>query len=95
MFHGKRSVSRTRYVTWHHEYPHHTAIVARVEQDGKLITVYHQNVDFKGKESDRDKVQEGELRMDSLQKGGWVKVYRPVLPGPPNRPFAEDDGPGG
>ncbi len=94
VFHGKRSVGRTRYVTWHHEYPHHTAIVARVEQGGKLIAVYHQNVDFQGKESDRDKVQEGELRMDSLQPGGWVKIYRPVPPAPPDRPSDDDAGPG-
>lgn len=92
VFQGKRPVSKTRYVTWHHEYPHHTAIVARVEQDGKLITIYHQNVDFKGKEADKDKVQEGELRMDSLQPGGWVKVYRPVPPDAPKRPVGEDEG---
>ena len=91
VFHGKRSVSRSRYVTWHHEYPHHTAVVARVEQDGKLITVYHQNVSLKGRdESEKGNVQEGELRMDSLQKGGWVRAYRPI---PPRKPFAEDDGP--
>jgi hypothetical protein len=96
VFHGQRAVSRTRTVSWHHEYPHHTAIVARVEKRGKLITVYHQNVALKGQdESEKGNVQEGELRMESLRKGGWVKAYRPVPADSPTgrRPFLEDDEP--
>ncbi len=91
VFKGKRYITPNRYVTWHHIYPHHTAIVARVEDGGNLITVYHQNVTFHGDdESLKDKVQEGELRMDSLQEGGWVKAYRPV---PPPKLEGEDEGP--
>jgi len=79
VFHGQRSLGRGRTTRWHQEYPHHTAIVAKVEHEGKLITIYHQNVTIKGKgESEKGNVQEGELRMESLQKGGWVKAYRPV-----------------
>ena len=81
VFDGKRSVGRTRTITWHYEYPHHTAVVAKVEQGGKLVTVYHQNVATKGeKESDKLKVRTDELRMDSLKSGGWVKAYRPAQP---------------
>jgi hypothetical protein len=81
VFQGQRSLGRGRTTRWHAEYPHHTAIVAKVERQGKLITIYHQNVATKGKdETEKGKVQEGELRMESLQKGGWVKAYRPVSP---------------
>ncbi len=90
VFQGQRSLGRGRTTRWHQEYPHHTAIVAKVERGGKLITIYHQNVATKGKaESEKGKVQEGELRMDSLQPGGWVKAYRPV---PPDRPRQDDEG---
>jgi hypothetical protein len=97
VFHGQRSLGRGRTMRWHHEYPHHTAIVAKVEREGKLITIYHQNVTIKGKgESEKGNVQEGELRMESLQKGGWVKAYRPVTPdqATKRKPFSEEDGPG-
>jgi hypothetical protein len=96
VFQGQRTVGR-RTTSWHAEYPHHTAIVARVERQGKLITIYHQNVETKGKgEAEKAKVQEGELRMESLQKGGWIKAYRPLPPDPKpvRKPFADDDGPG-
>jgi hypothetical protein len=94
VFHGQRPLGGGRTIWWHQEYPHHTAIVARVERGGKIVTIYHQNVATKGQaESEKGNVQEGELRMDSLQKGGWIKAYRPV-PGtspPPRRPFLEED----
>jgi len=91
VFRGKRSLGRTRYETWHYEYPHHTAIVAKVEQAGKLVTILHQNVALDGRpEAEKGNVKEGILRMDSLQKGGWVRAYRPVPADPPRRPFAED-----
>ena len=84
VFDGSRLVGQTRTVRWHAEYPHHTAVVAKVEQAGNLITIYHQNVATKGrKESEKGNVQVGELRMNSLQKGGWVKAYRPVPAEPP------------
>ncbi len=92
VFHGRRPIGRGRTATWHQEYPHHTAVVAKVEQGGKLLTVLHQNVDQQGRpESEKGTVQEGTLRMESLQKGGWVKAYRPLPADPPRRPFAEDD----
>ncbi len=79
VFHGQRSLGRGRTVNWHAEYPHHTAIVAKVERGGKLITIYHQNVATERKPAtEKGNVQEGELRMESLQKGGWVKAYRPI-----------------
>ncbi len=84
--------AKARTTRWHAEYPHHTAIVAKVEREGKLITIYHQNVETKGKEAaEKENVQEGELRMESLQKGGWVKAYRPVSPD--RKPNVEEDGP--
>jgi len=92
VFKGKRSTGRGHYETWHHEYPHHTAIVARVAQSGKLLTVLHQNVALDGRpEAEKGNVTEGILRMDSLQKGGWVKAYRPIPAEPARRPFARDD----
>jgi hypothetical protein len=90
VFQGQRSLGRGKTTRWHQEYPHHTAIVARVEREGKLITIYHQNVATKGRdEAEKGTVQEGELRMESLQKGGWVKAYRPVP-----KTFVADDGAG-
>jgi hypothetical protein len=96
VFHGKRSIGRGRTLTWHHEYPHHTAVVAKVEQGGKLLTILHQNFTFQGRdESEKGVVQESELRIDSLQKGGWVRAYRPAPPDPSKvrKPFAQDDSP--
>lgn len=97
VFHGQRPIGRGRIVSWHQEYPHHTAIVAKVERAGKVITVYHQNVTTKGNdESEKGKVQEGELRMESLQKGGWIKAYRPVPADevPSRKGIVEADDPG-
>ena len=94
VFHGQRPLGGGKRTRWHHEYPHHTAIVAKVERDGKLITILHQNVVTKGRdEAEKGNVQEGELRMESLQKGGWVKAYRPVPVDPPRvrKPFLEDE----
>ncbi len=94
VFHGQRPTGRGRITRWHDEYPHHTAVVARVERGGKLITIYHQNVETKGKgDSEKGNVREGELRMESLRKGGTIKAYRPIpsdRPAAP-KPFAEVD----
>ena len=97
VFLGKRATGKRRWVSWHQEYPHHTAIVSKVEQGGKLVTVLHQNVAIQGRdESKKGSVQETELRMDSIQKGGWVRAYRPAPPDPSERrrPFGEVDDPG-
>jgi hypothetical protein len=84
VFKGKKSLGGGRTLLWHAEYPHHTAVVAKVERGGKLITIYHQNVAAEGRpESEKGNVQEGELRMEALQKGGWIKAYRPLPVEPP------------
>jgi hypothetical protein len=94
VFKGQRSLGGGKTIRWSAEYSHHTAIVAKVEKGGKLITIYQQNVTTKGKpESEKGKVQEAELRMESLQKGGWVKAYRPIPAPPPKKPFSEDKDP--
>jgi hypothetical protein len=94
VFRGQRSLGGGKTARWFAEYPHHTAIVAKVERAGKLITIYHQNVTTQGRgESEKGNVQEGELRMESLQKGGWVKAYRPIPAPPPKKPFSEDKDP--
>jgi hypothetical protein len=79
-FKGKAWLSRRRWITWHSSYPHHTAIVSGVKNGGKLVTVLHQNVSGPGKDGEADKklVREDTLRVDSLQPGGWVRIYRPI-----------------
>jgi hypothetical protein len=85
-FKGQK-VLRGSKIFWHAEYDHHTAIVAKVEKNGKLITIYHQNIVTEGRpDSEKLNVKEGTLQMDSLQKGGWIKAYRPV---PAERPASE------
>ena len=97
VFRGKRSLGRGAWRSWHQTYPHHTAIVSKVEPGGKVLTILHQNIAVEGQpESSRALVSEAELRMDSLQKGGWVKAYRPIPPDPSKvrKPFSQDDTPG-
>jgi hypothetical protein len=109
VFQGKKTISKRRWISWHQEYPHHTAIVASVSEGGSVVSVLQQNVILtpsgKEKEPEKDKeaigpgsVMETSLRMDSLQKGGWVRIYRPV-PAPGRRkesavptPEAEESG---
>ena len=96
VFHGQRTIGGGKTQKWHQEFPHHTAIVAKVERDGNLIRIYHQNVTTKGRsESGKGNVQEGELRMESFQKGGWIKAYRPVPAeeAPARKPIFEGDEP--
>ncbi len=96
VFHGRQNLAGGRWISWHHEYPHHTAIVSRVAQRGKVFAILQQNVTitWKGQEPDEAAkgVQETTLRLDSLRKGGSLKLYRPV---PATRPraagFAADD----
>jgi hypothetical protein len=59
-------------------FPHHTAIVAAVKNKGKVLEILHQNSGGAGKsDEERRRVQRGTLRFEHLQKGGWVKIYRP------------------
>src|SRR5205085_1400319 len=73
VFKGKQHFSGGRWIAWHQEYPHHTAIVGEVKMAGKVLIILHQNVGGKDVAEDQKRtVQEATLRMDSLQKGGWV-----------------------
>ncbi len=79
MFKGRRPLSRRRWYSWKYTYAHHTAVVVDVSEGGKVLTILHQNVGAEGAaESEKKVVQEASLRMDSLQPGGWVRIYRPV-----------------
>ena len=99
-FKGQRPVAGVGIVRWQAEYPHHTAVVASVERSGKLIKIYHQNTLIQGQNpDDKRKVKLGELQMDALQRGGWVRAYRPtqaassspkVEPSDPPRPAKLD-----
>jgi hypothetical protein len=89
---GKKFVSRRHWVSWHQEYPRHTAIVARVSEGGKVVVVLHQNVSMQGKEGkDALNVQETTLPVDSLQKGGSIRIFRPIAAPGPRRRFHPDD----
>jgi hypothetical protein len=86
-FQGKKRLPKRRWISWHSVYPHHTAIVSKVGEGGKLVTVLHQNVGAPDvDEQEKKRVQEGTLRMDSLRKG-WVRIYRPQ---PPDEDAATD-----
>lgn len=79
IFKGKKRLPRGRWISWNHVYAHHTAIVLAVSDGGRVITILHQNAGrADAEEAKRQVVQEGTLRMDSLQKGGWVRAYRPI-----------------
>lgn len=67
-FEGKRPNGKGTYSL---TFPHHTAIISAVENDGKVVRIYHQN--FGGKMV----VLEGSLTLDDL-KAGWFRVYRPL-----------------
>jgi hypothetical protein len=79
VFHGKRWISKRRWVWWHQEYPHHTAIVFEVRDGGRVVAVLHQNVGLSdAKSASKQVVQETSIRPESLQDGGAVAIYRPV-----------------
>jgi hypothetical protein len=91
-FKGKKRLPGRRWISWHQTYSHHTAIVSGVGEGGKVLTILHQNVGPEGAdEATKRIVQEGTLRIDSLQKGGWVRAYRPAEPDyrPPTTPSEE------
>ncbi len=78
VFQGRKRYTRGRTITWHYSFPHHSAVVSKVSEGGKVIAILHQNVGLKDVGDEEKKiVQEWSLRMDSLQKGGWVRIYRP------------------
>lgn len=84
VFRGKTRLPGRRVLTWHQEYPHHTAVVDAVRDGGKLLTLLHQNVG-RGDAPDAEKrrVRHDTLRPSALQSGGHVWIYRPVAPGEP------------
>ena len=85
VFKGKRALSNYRTLTWREDYPHHTAIIVDVKEHGKVVKILHQNTGRDDK-SDAEKmiVQEGTLRLDALQPGGKIWIYRPVSVGEPS-----------
>jgi hypothetical protein len=74
VFQGKKWVTKRRWISWHQEYPQHTAIVSRVGEGGKLVTVLHQNVidvDLdKDKSQDRSKVKDKSRDKAKIQGKG-------------------------
>jgi hypothetical protein len=52
-------------------YPHHTAIVEKVDRGGKVLHILHQNVD--GKKT----VVSSTLVLNNLTEG-WIRIYEPV-----------------
>jgi hypothetical protein len=68
--------------TVEYTYPKHTAIVAAVKDDGKIVELLHQNIGAVGaRDEDRRKVQRTTLRFGDLKKG-TAKIYRPQPPSP-------------
>lgn len=79
VFSGSRYAGQHRRESWRDTYPHHTAIVAGTAENGRLISIYHQNVAVRGDDPDKiGQVRTALLRMNSLQKGGQIRAYRPV-----------------
>jgi hypothetical protein len=79
VFQGKRWITKRRWVSWHYEYPHHTAIVLEVREGGRLVAILHQNVgEHDADDATKQVVQEGSIRPESLQAGGSVAIFRPV-----------------
>jgi hypothetical protein len=79
VFKGKRWITKRRWVSWHHEYPHHTAIVSEVREGGRVVAILHQNVGaHDADDATKQIVQEASIRPESLQAGGAVAIYRPV-----------------
>ena len=79
VFQGKRWITKRRWVSWHHEYPHHTAIVSEVREGGRVVAILHQNVGaHDADDATKQVVQEASIRPESLQDGGAVAIYRPV-----------------
>lgn len=76
VYKGRRNLTPRRWVSWHAEYPHHTAVVAAVNRGGREVVVLHQNV---GPRDVAEKVvRKDTIQTDSLQPGGRVWIFRPV-----------------
>lgn len=94
VFDGKAWVSSVRWISWHYEYPHHTAIVTAVRNDGAEVLVLHQNVHGATSKEPLKIVQEGTLWPKSLKPGGHLWIYRPIAPDEdPSEPAAATPGP--
>jgi hypothetical protein len=79
VFEGKRWITKRRWVSWHYEYPHHTAIVSEVREGGCVVAILHQNVGaHDASDADKQVVQEASIRPESLQAGGSVAIFRPA-----------------
>ncbi len=79
VFRGKARLSGKRTLTWHQEYPHHTALISEVRDGGKTVVLLHQNVGPDGASREQKQVvSETTLRVDGLQKGGRLWIYRPI-----------------
>jgi len=80
--------------SWHHEYPHHTAIVLEVREGGRVVAILHQNVGrAEAADATKQVVQEASIRPESLQDGGAVAIYRPVARDEVENPEIRYDGP--
>ena len=65
--------------TWHFEFPHHTAIIAKVQDRGRKVTFLHQNTGGAGvSEEAKMRVKQESLPVHSLQPEGKVWIYRPI-----------------
>ena len=67
-FAGTRIVGRGRRETYRDAFPHHTAVVVATAEDGRLVTICHQNVEREGGDpAEVGHVREATLRMNALQ----------------------------
>ncbi|GAC1464591.1 MAG: hypothetical protein NVSMB9_03420 [Isosphaeraceae bacterium] len=79
VYRGKTRLPRGRWRSWRESYPHHTAVIADVREEGRRITLLHQNIGPEdATDAEKKVVRETTLRSDSLQKGGQVWIYRPI-----------------
>jgi hypothetical protein len=74
-FRDVRWEGKTPRGTYWMEMEHHTAVVAAVEDNGKMLRVFHQNY------GNNKLVTEAKLRLNDLRKG-WLRVYEPTPPKP-------------
>jgi hypothetical protein len=70
-------MSKKGRTTTESSYPHHTALVETVKDDGKVVELLHQNAGAAGaNDEERRKVQRTILHFGDLKKGA-IKIYRP------------------